>query len=125
MSRSNATVQAVDRGTNYNWFGPSSWACYRPDADVLVPVYSPYGRANILSPFAAQRNISLLMRFDYPLKDGKSLVAHHGHRLRKELQDYWKQNPLEGSDLGVRSTKVGITFIIISVFRVRQGAAKT
>lgn len=104
--RSNATQQAVDRGTNYEWPGATSWACYRPDADVLVPVYSPYGHTNILSPFAADRNISLLMRFDYPLRDGKSLVAHHGHRLRKELITYWEQNPLEGSDLGVRSTKV-------------------
>ena len=74
--------------------------------DVLVPVFSPYGRGGILSPFAAERNISLLMRFDYPLTDGKSLVAHHGHRIRKELMDFWEDNKLEGSDLGLRSTKV-------------------
>ena len=78
----------------------------RPDADVLVPVFSPYGRSGIVSPFAVERNISLLMRFDYPLTDGKSLVAHHGHRIRKELIDFWEDNKLEGSDLGLRSTKV-------------------
>ena len=105
--RSNAKVQAVDRGDSYRWQGPSTWACYRPDADVLVPVFSPYGQSTILSPFAAERNISLLMRFDYPLNDGKSLVAHHGHRLRKELIDYWEETPLNGSDLGLRSTKAG------------------
>ena len=78
----------------------------RPDADVLVPVFSPYSRGGIVSPFSGERNISLLMRFDYPLTDGKSLVAHHGHRIRKELMDYWEDNKLEGSDLGLRSTKV-------------------
>lgn len=98
-------MQAVDRGDSYSWSGPSTWACYRPDADVLVPVFSPYGHNTILSPFAVERNISLLMRFDYPLNDGKSLVAHHGHRLRKELIDYWQEQPLNGSDLGLRSTK--------------------
>ncbi|BDA49002.1 probable glucuronosyltransferase [Coccomyxa sp. Obi] len=103
--RNNAKVQAVDRGDSYRWQGPSTWACYRPDADILVPVFSPYGQKTILSPFAAERNISLLMRFDYPLNDGKSLVAHHGHRLRKELIDYWTEQPLNGSDLGLRSTK--------------------
>lgn len=98
-------MQAVDRGDSYSWQGPSTWACYRPDADILVPVFSPYGHNTILSPYAAERNISLLMRFDYPLTDGKSLVAHHGHRLRKELIDYWAEQPLNGSDLGLRSTK--------------------
>ena len=78
----------------------------RPDVDVLVPVFSPYSRSGIVSPFSGERNISLLMRFDYPLTDGKSLVAHHGHRIRKELMDYWEDNKLEGSDLGLRSTKV-------------------
>ena len=71
-----------------------------------MPVFSPYGRGGIVSPFAVERNISLLMRFDYPLTDGKSLVAHHGHRIRKELIDFWEDNKLEGSDLGLRSTKV-------------------
>ncbi len=48
----------------------------------------------------------MLMRFDYPLSDGKSLVLHHGHRIRKELIDYYEHNRLNGSDLGLRSTKV-------------------
>jgi hypothetical protein len=55
----------------------------------------------------------MLLRFDYPLGDGKSLVAHHGHRLRRELIDYWNANPLEGSDLGVRSTKVSPDYVIL------------
>ena len=71
-----------------------------------MPVFSPYRHASIVSPFAVARNISLLMRFDYPVGDGKSLVAHHGHRLRKELTDMWDKDPLPGSDLGLRSTKV-------------------
>ncbi len=84
----------------------------RPDADILVPVFSPYGRSGIISPFAVERNISLLMRFDYPLTDGKSLVAHHGHRIRKELIDFWEDNKLEGSDLGLRSTKVCLKYCL-------------
>ena len=30
LSRSDAKVQAVDRGDSYQWQGPSTWACYRP-----------------------------------------------------------------------------------------------
>ena len=89
---------ALNHGTN---------AC-RPDTDILVPVFSPYGRGGIVSPFSVERNISLLMRFDYPLTDGKSLVAHHGHRLRKELIDFYEKERLEGADLGLRSTKVSL-----------------
>ena len=73
-----------------------------------MPVFSPYGRGGIVSPFSVERNISLLMRFDYPLTDGKSLVAHHGHRLRKELIDFYEEERLEGADLGLRSTKVSL-----------------
>ena len=29
LSRSDAKVQAVDRGDSYQWQGPSTWACYR------------------------------------------------------------------------------------------------
>ena len=61
-----------------------------------------------MSPFSVERNISLLMRFDYPLTDGKSLVAHHGHRLRKELIDFYEEERLDGADLGLRSTKVSL-----------------
>lgn len=60
----------------------------------------------VVSPFATERRTSLLMRFDYPLQDGKSLVSHHGHRIRKELIDFQEHNALNGSDLGLRSTKV-------------------
>lgn len=61
-------MQAVQRGESYNWNGPKSWACYRPDADILVPVYSRYGLNTIASPLAGGRTISLLMRFDYPVR---------------------------------------------------------
>lgn len=33
-------------------------------------------------------------------------MAHHGHRLRKELIDEWAAHPLPGSELGLRSTAV-------------------
>ena len=62
--------------------------------------------SQVVSPFATERRTTLLMRFDYPLQDGKSLVSHHGHRLRKELIDFHEHNALNGSDLGLRSTKV-------------------
>ena len=29
LFRSDAKVQAVDRGDSYQWHGPSTWACYR------------------------------------------------------------------------------------------------
>ena len=153
-ARNDDRVQAVQRGESYSWRGPATWACYRPDADILVPVYSRYGLDTVVPPLAGARNISLLMRFDYPVRmqshsppsqrlgpfpllfkcplawqsasqgagskkdprlplqsmqqvgDGKSLVAHHGHRLRKELIDEWTARPLPGSELGLRSTAV-------------------
>ena len=107
VRRSDPDVQAVQRGEGYEWAGPSTWACYRPDADVLVPVFSRYGRDAVRSPFATGRNITALARFDYAVGDGKSLVAHHGHRLRKELVDLWAAHPLPGSELGLASTEVG------------------
>lgn len=94
-------------------------AC-RPDTDILVPVFSPYGRGGIVSPFSVERNISLLMRFDYPLTDGKSLVAHHGHRLRKELIDFYEEERLEGADLGLRSTKVSLPDLTLKGIMVLQ-----
>ena len=60
----------------------------------------PPHAAQVVSPFATERRTSLLMRFDYPLQDGKSLVSHHGHRIRKELIDFQEHNALNGSDLG-------------------------
>ena len=66
--RNDDKVQAVQRGESYNWHGPNTWACYRPDADVLVPVYSRYGLDAVAPPLDGARNISLLMRFDYPVR---------------------------------------------------------
>ncbi len=54
----------------------------RPDADVIVPMYAPYARADLVSPFAAPRNISALLRFEVVPGDGKYLIANHGARAR-------------------------------------------
>ena len=94
------------REDNYTWGGPKAWACYRPNADVLVPMYYTYSVADIVSPFERERPISLLLRFGYEVGDGKNLVEHYGHRPRAELIEYWKANPLEGSQQGLRSIEV-------------------
>jgi len=52
----------------------------RPDADIIVPMYAPYTRADLVSPFAALRNISALLRFEVVPGDGKYLIANHGAR---------------------------------------------
>lgn len=46
------------------------------------------------------------MRFVYQVGDGKNLVEHFGHRLRYELIEEWKANPLEGSEQGLASPEV-------------------
>ncbi len=94
------------RANNYTWDGPKAWACFRPNADVLVPMYYTYTAADIVGPFARARSISLLMRFGYEVGDGKNLVEHYGHRLRYELIEYWKANPLPGSQQGLKSVEV-------------------
>ena len=95
------------RENDYSWAGPKVWACFRPDADVLVPMYYSSPEAGIVSPFAGDRDISLLMRFEYKLWDGKHLVEHFGHRLRYELIEQWKEDPLEHSEQGLASPEVG------------------
>ena len=50
----------------------------RPDADILVPMYAPYTRADLVSPFAGPRPISALLRFEVVAGDGKYLIANHG-----------------------------------------------
>jgi hypothetical protein len=96
------------RENNYTWGGPRAWACFRPDADVLVPMYYESGAGDIVSPFhGEERSISLLMRFGYEVGDGKNLVEHYGHRLRYELIEYWKAHPLPGSQQGLKSGAVG------------------
>lgn len=92
------------REDDYSWQGPRSWACFRPDVDVLVPMYYGSTPEDIVSPFEGARNISMLLRFAYQKGDGKNLVEHYGHRLRYELIEYWRAHPLEGSDQGLRSS---------------------
>ena len=75
---------------NYTWGQPRSWACFRPDADVLVPMYYNFDPEDIVSPFAGERSISMLLRFAYTEGDGKNLVEHYGHRLRHEIIQYWR-----------------------------------
>ena len=50
----------------------------RPDADIMVPMYAPYTRADLVSPFAGPRNITALLRFEVVPGDGKYLIANHG-----------------------------------------------
>ena len=95
------------RENNYTWGGPRGWACFRPDADVLVPMYYQSAAADIVGPFEGERDITLLMRFGYEIGDGKNLVEHYGHRLRYELIEQWKAQPLPDSQLGLRSSAVG------------------
>ena len=59
-----------------------------------------------MSPFAGERGVSMLMRFAYTEGDGKNLVEHYGHRLRHEIIEYWKADPLEGSEQGLKSPQV-------------------
>ncbi|KAK9819148.1 hypothetical protein WJX81_000453 [Elliptochloris bilobata] len=89
-------------GSGYNWGGPNGWHCVRPDADIIVPMYAPYTRADLVSPFAAPRNISALLRFEVVPGDGKYLIANHGHRLRHELLKSWAAAPLPGSEVGMQ-----------------------
>lgn len=53
----------------------------RPDADITVPMYAPYTRADLVSPFAGPRNITALLRFEVVPGDGKYLIANHGGPL--------------------------------------------
>ena len=94
------------REDDYSWGGPRSWACFRPDADILVPMYYDSVPEDIVSPFEGERNISMLMRFAYQKGDGKNLVEHYGHRLRYELIQYWQAQPLPGSEQGLKSSAV-------------------
>ena len=55
---------------------------------------------------AGERNITLLMRFGYQIGDGKNLVEHFGHRLRYEMLEDQKENPLPGSEQGLRTPEV-------------------
>ena len=92
---------------NYTWGQPRSWACFRPDADVLVPMYYDFDREAVAPPLAAERPISMLLRFEYTEGDGKNLVEHYGHRLRHELIQLWQADPLPGSEQGLTSPEVG------------------
>ncbi len=93
---------------NYTWGQPRSWACFRPDADVLVPMYYKFDPEDVVSPSAGERSVSMLMRFAYTQGDGKNLVEHYGHRLRHEIIEYWKADPLQGSEQGLKTPEVGL-----------------
>ena len=91
---------------SYDWAGPRAWACYRPDADVLLPMYYTFTAEELVAPLAAPRPITALLRFAYRKGDGKNLVEHYGHRLRHELLAAWRHDPLEGSSIGMASKEV-------------------
>ena len=44
------------REDDYTWAGPRAWACFRPDVDVLVPMYYSSTGEGIVSPFAGERD---------------------------------------------------------------------
>ena len=52
--------------------------CVRPDFDIVVPMYAPYTRKHLISPFTRPRNITVLLRFQVDKSDGKYLIANHG-----------------------------------------------
>ncbi|CAL8466705.1 g6241 [Coccomyxa elongata] len=103
---------------NYTWGQPRSWACFRPDADVLVPMYYNFEPQDLVSPFGSERSITALLRFDYKRGDGKNLVEHYGHRLRHELIEYWRGQPLEGSQQGPKSSEETDADMARSIFCV-------
>ncbi len=109
--RARSNVPAVPplvqrNGASYEWAGARAWACYRPDADVLLPMFYKYDAADVVPPLAGPRNISALLRFGCKKGDGKNLVEHYGHRLRQELLASWAADPLEGSVAGLTSKEV-------------------
>lgn len=96
---------ARDMSENYTWPGPVSWACVRPDMDIIVPMYIPYNRADLIPPFKGPRPVSALLRFDVKFGDGKNLMVIHGHRLRHELLQLWSNRGLADSAVGPKSVK--------------------
>jgi len=75
-------------------------------------MYYSFDPEEIVSPFDGDRSISMLMRFAYTVGDGKNLVEHYGHRLRHEIVEYWKADPLEGSEQGLRSPEVNLDIFL-------------
>lgn len=110
---------------SYDWAGPRAWACYRPDADVLLPMYYTFAAADVVAPLAGPRNISALLRFTYRKGDGKNLVEHYGHRLRHELLASWRDDPLEGSLVGMASKEVRSAHTPLDTRALRYVAAKS
>eukprot|EP00884_Botryococcus_braunii_P014572 jgi/Botrbrau1/23115/Bobra.0243s0047.2 len=94
---------ARDMSENYTWSGATSWACVRPDMDIIVPMYMQYTHADIVPPSKGPRPISALLRFEVKFGDGKNLMAIHGHRLRQELLQLWNESSLPNSAVGPRS----------------------
>ena len=65
-------------GWGFEWKGPIGFHCVRPDFDIVVPMYAPYTRKALVSPFNQTRNITVLLRFKVDKTDGKYLIANHG-----------------------------------------------
>ncbi len=69
-------------GWGFEWKGAAGFHCVRPDFDIVVPMYAPYTRTALVSPFSHPRNISVLLRFKVDKTDGKYLIANHGAARR-------------------------------------------
>ena len=65
-------------GWGFEWKEPIGFSCVRPDFDIVVPMYAPYTRKALVSPFNQKRNITVLLRFKVDKTDGKYLIANHG-----------------------------------------------
>ena len=65
-------------GWGFEWKGPIGFHCVRPDFDIVVPMYAPYTRKELVSPFTHDRNITVLLRFKVDKTDGKYLISNHG-----------------------------------------------
>eukprot|EP00884_Botryococcus_braunii_P017223 jgi/Botrbrau1/4184/Bobra.0192s0044.1 len=110
--RSDPTLGIVSGGGgtlrthSYEWTEQPYVHCFKPNVDVAVPAYASYRFSDIVHPHATQRNYTVLARFGYRAGDGKNTVQHHGHRLRKEIMDWWAENPIPGGDIGTHPDPV-------------------
>ena len=64
------------REDDYTWAGPKAWACFRPDADVLVPMFYSSAEEGIVSPFVGER---------VPRPHPESCVTAHPDMIRHDI----------------------------------------
>eukprot|EP00897_Mesotaenium_endlicherianum_P001638 jgi/Mesen1/1501/ME000132S00449 len=72
--------------------------CYMSDRDMVVP---PLALLPTISPFEAERPIVMLFRFAPGQHHGVP-ISHHGHEIRRELFEMYKDENIPGWDIGVK-----------------------